>query len=296
MNEVEAAVAAQAERQYGLINRTQAATCGMSEYAMTRRVMNGDWITVFPGVYRLPGAPPSKRQTTMAATLWSGGTISHNTAGKLLRLDDVRRDGLHLIVDPKSGFEHPDLHIHRSSVPDIDKKFVDRIPCTSATRTVIDLAPYLDEEALEAAFESGRRMGLTTVTLLQRRAAELVGRGRPGSAQVRKLLSVVESRATESRLEVKLARLLRTSGLPKPVRQYRVGEYRLDLAWPWLWIAAECDGFERHGARLAWKRDRARVAAIEHAGWRIVHFTWDDITQRPAQSLDRVALALRAAA
>ena len=93
-----------------------------------------------------------------------------------------------------------------------------------------------------------------------------------------------------------MARLLRASALPKPVRQYPVGAYRLDFAWPWLWVAAECDGFERHGTRLAWKRDRARIAAIEHAGWRIVHFTWDDITSAPTRSVERVALALCAAA
>jgi very-short-patch-repair endonuclease len=161
---------------------------------------------------------------------------------------------------------------------------------------LIDLAPQLDDEALEAAFESGRRMGLTTVTLLARRANELCGKGRPGSGRVRRLLSVAEARATESRLEVKFARLVRASALPKPVRQYAVGAYRLDFAWPWLWVAAECDGFERHGTRLAWKRDRARIAAIEHAGWRIVHFTWDDITSAPTRSVERVALALCAAA
>lgn len=58
----------------------------------------------------------------------------------------------------------------------------------------------------------------------------------------------------------------------------------------------ECDGFEWHGKRLQWRRDRRRVAAIEAAGWNIVHVTWDDVTQRPAETLDRLAFALRRAA
>jgi very-short-patch-repair endonuclease len=95
---------------------------------------------------------------------------------------------------------------------------------------------------------------------------------------------------------VKLARLLRNSALPKPERQYPVGRYRLDFAWPSRRIGCECDGFEHHGSRLAWKRDRRRLAVIEAADWRIVHVTWADVTREPDQTLDRLSLALRTAA
>ena len=140
-------------------------------------------------------------------------------------------------------------------------------------------------------------MGLTTVGALARRAEGLCGRGRPGSARVRRLLAVQApgERAIESRLEV-VVRLLRNSSLPTPERQYPVGRFRLDFAWPSLRIVCECDGFEHHGSRLAWKRDRGRLAAIEAAGWRIVHVTWADVTREPDQTRDRLALALRAAA
>jgi very-short-patch-repair endonuclease len=97
-------------------------------------------------------------------------------------------------------------------------------------------------------------------------------------------------------LEVKLARLLRKSSLPSPQRQFQIGRFRLDFAWPAARIACECDGFEHHGARLAWKRDRRRLAAIEAARWRIVQVTWADVTTEPTQTLDRLAIALRIAA
>jgi very-short-patch-repair endonuclease len=290
-------VEAFAASQYGVVSRAQAVERGMSESAVDRRLKSGRWVTVFPSVFRVVGAPVTARQRVMAAALWSGGVVSHETAGRLLRLEAVPKRGLHLTVAKSQAPTHDDVHVHRTSVlPDIDRRWVDAIPCTSATRALIDCASHLDDEALETAFESARRMGLTTVTLLERRARELCGPGRAGSGRVRRLLAVAETRATESRLEVRLARLLRASALPEPVRQYAVGAYRLDFAWPWLWVAAECDGFERHGTRLAWKRDRARIAAIEHSGWRIVHFTWDDITTAPARSVERVALALGAAA
>ena len=64
---------------------------------------------------------------------------------------------------------------------------------------------------------------------------------------------------------------------------------------PWR-VGCECDGFESHGNRLAWKRDRRRLAWLEAAGWRIVAVTWDDVTLRPAETIDRLVLALRDAA
>jgi very-short-patch-repair endonuclease len=97
-------------------------------------------------------------------------------------------------------------------------------------------------------------------------------------------------------LEVKLSRLLRTSTLPEPMVQLRIGRFRVDYAWPAYRVVCECDGFEWHGDRLAWKSDRRRVAAIEAAGWRIVHATWEDVTKRPAETLQRLALALQRAA
>jgi very-short-patch-repair endonuclease len=91
---------------------------------------------------------------------------------------------------------------------------------------------------------------------------------------------------------VKLARLLRGSSLPASVAQYPLLSYRLDRAWPDRRFAVEADGFQYHGRFLLWKRDRQRVAAIETAGWRIMHVTWDDVTRHPAQTLDRIANAL----
>ena len=101
-----------------------------------------------------------------------------------------------------------------------------RIPCTSATRTVIDCAEYLDPEALEVAFESARRMGLTSPRALAQRADALCGRGKPGSAAIKTLLSHQRDRdpALQFRLEVKTARLLRAHKLPTPVRQFATRE------------------------------------------------------------------------
>lgn len=300
MNDAEGVIAEIAERQFGVFSREQAAAAGLSERSMTRRVTTGRWVEVLPGVYRVPGATRTGRQRAMAAVLWGGSesAISHTTAGRLLRLDAVRFDAVHLSLPATVGRRAEDLRLHRMTVPTKDAVVVDGIRCTPATRTIIDCASLIDDETLEDAFEQARRIGLTSVAALSRRAGELCGRGRPGSPRVRGLLPAQSpaDRALESRLEVKLARLLRASSLPPPKRQFPVGRFRLDFAWPRLRVGCECDGFEHHGSRLAWKRDRTRLAAIEAAKWRIVHVTWSDVTRTPDQTLDRLAFALRVAA
>jgi hypothetical protein len=180
MNEADVRVAAMAEHQYGTFARWQAARCGLSEYSMTRRVMTRDWVTVLPGVYRLPGAPQTGRQLAKAATLWGGDevVVSHQTAARLLRLDGILTDGVHLTVPSRSGLANDSICVHRSrTLDEVDRREVDGIPCASATRTLIDCAAALDDETLETAFEHARRLGLTAPNALAKRAAALCGSG-----------------------------------------------------------------------------------------------------------------------
>jgi predicted transcriptional regulator of viral defense system len=182
MNDADAVVAEIAERQFGVFSRGQAAAAGLSERAMSRRVMTGRWLEMFPAVYRLPGATRSGRQRAVAAVLWGGdeSAISHTTAARLLRLEAVRSNDLHLTLPSNFGRRGHDFVLHRmATLRAVDLVVVDGIRCTSATRTIIDCALSLEDEALEDAFEQARRMGLTSVTALSRRADDLCAPGVP---------------------------------------------------------------------------------------------------------------------
>lgn len=288
-----------AETAYGLVSRAQARSAGMSESAIDRLLASGRWVTVLPSVYRIRGVPVTARQRAFAAALWAGpgSVVSHGVAARLLRLDAIPRPQTIDITVPRStGLHAAGIVVHRMRLDPGDRVLVDEIPCTSATRTIVDLAAVLDDERLETAFDSARRLRLTSLPALARRADELCGRGRPGSARLRRLLALAGARPLESRLEVRTARLLRAAGMSAPARQFAVGRYRLDFAWPALLLALECDGFEHHGRRLVWKRDRRRVATLEARGWRIVHVTWDDVTAHPDETLARLHGALARAA
>ena len=106
----------------------------------------------------------------------------------------------------------------------------------------------------------------------------------------------------DSVLEPALARVLLRHGLPTAVfhRRVRAGGrvFEVDFAYPELRIVIEVDGWQHHGRRDAFERDRARDAALVAAGWVVLRFTWLQVTRRPAWVAAQIAatLAVRSAA
>ena len=56
------------------------------------------------------------------------------------------------------------------------------------------------------------------------------------------------------------------------------------------------DGRESHRTRRAFQADRDRDGRLAVAGYRVLRFTWWDVTRRPAVVADRVRRLLSAAA
>jgi very-short-patch-repair endonuclease len=227
----------------------------------------------------------------------NAAAVSHTTAARLLLFDGIRSSSLHLsmLSEVRRGrVSRPSFVLHRAQVLDAaDRVVVDGIPCTAAARTLIDLAGIVNDEALEIAFESARRLGLTSTEQVAFRFAQ-VGVLRRGAGRLRKLVEHQRAGqpALESPLEVKAWRLFREHRLPMPQRQVPVGQYRVDFMWREARLVAECDGFEAHAGHLRWKRDRRRLADIELRGYRVIHITWDDVTARADDTLARVRIAL----
>ncbi len=299
-------VLARAESQYGLFTVTQAGSLGVAEHKLRHLTRTGRLELVHPGVLRLVGAAPSWEQRAKAVALWlqPDVTISYTSAGRLLHIDGARSDDVHVSVlgDETRGRRHPIVTVHRTRVlPGRHRVFVDGIPCTSGARTIADLAGVLHGEALEAAAESARRLGLMTVSELERTAREC-GSRRSGLAALRRYIELHEANpALESRLEIKTAALLREARLVGFVPQHRIRlddgvVYRVDFARPDVFVALECDGFRWHGQHMSWKRDRRRIAALERLGWRVIVVTWDDVTRHRAETIARIKLVLDEAA
>jgi very-short-patch-repair endonuclease len=291
-----------ATEQLGVFSRAQALEAGLTTGAITRRVRRGSWERILPHVYGIAGVPSSYRRSAMAAALWAGdgAVVSHGTAGVLWGIDGVRGPRTELWVpSPRNPHAEP-VVVHRGERVDrADRTALGTIPMTTPIRTLIDIAGRLENDRLLAAMESVFRQNLGTPERLAARLGALRDSGRPGAGRLASLLEQRgDGRPLESTLEGKVWLLLMRSGLPRPARQHWVttagGRYRLDFAWPGRKLALECDGWEHHGNRVAFGKDRERLSEMVAMGWRVLLITWEVGTRQPRRVVRWVEMALAA--
>ena len=79
--------------------------------------------------------------------------------------------------------------VHDDTIPDKDTTLVQGIPCTTALRTVLDLAPDVEPEVLRGMVQECLDRGLFTVEEALERTAENDMCSRVGAQLVRRLCS-----------------------------------------------------------------------------------------------------------
>jgi len=294
-------IARLASLRHGVFSREEALRLGATRNVIQRRVANRRWEPVFPGVYRLFGAPPSWRQQLVASCLaaGSGAATSHLAAAGLGELAGFSDGALELSVERGRRVRLPGVVVHEvAELTAIDVTEVDAIPCTTPTRTLLDLAGVASENRLEEALDDALRRGLTSVRRLEWRAEQL-GR-RPGLPMIRRLLAVRKDAGAvpQSVLETRLLRLLGRARLPRPICQYQVKERGrllavVDAAYPDLKIAIEADGYRWHSSRARWEHDLNRSNELMRRGWRVIHVTANALRDSPEQVVRTITEALQ---
>ena len=66
----------------------------------------------------------------------------------------------------------------------------------------------------------------------------------------------------------------------------------IDFAHKGLRIAIEVDGRAHHTDRQSFERDRERQNLLTLHGWLVLRFTWEQITQRPAEVIGVIRSAV----
>jgi very-short-patch-repair endonuclease len=189
------------------------------------------------------------------------------------------------------------IRVHRRRLERPDRTTRGPIPITTPARTLLDLAGQLVYDDLERAADAAFRASSSTPDrLLGYLKRDHVARCR-GVASLRAIANDRSRHGVpESDLEGDAVRLLRSYGLPEPVRQLRERAWsrnvRFDLAYPRQRVGIELDGRAPHWGRDVWQADHDRDNATELAGWRVLRFTWWDIPERPLYVVLVVASAL----
>lgn len=193
---------------------------------------------------------------------------------------------VHVARPTGNGRGREDLIVHRSPVRRCDTAGRDGILCTSAARTIVDLAPLTGPSELEPILIAADSLRI----LNRRRLRELVGEtpGRRGIRMLRSLLGEEPIRVRSGR-EIDMVGIARRAGLPDPVVNGRIEGIEVDLHWPALGLVVEVDGWRFHGGRERPNADRDRDQRLVAAGWRVLRFTRDQIADDPEECTRRLA-------
>lgn len=282
-----------AARQHGVVGRWQLLALGLGPGSIKRWLRTGRLHRLHREAYAVGHMRLNRRGYWLAAVLACGerALLSHASAAALWDL--ARPRGAVVDVTAPSGRQfqpgRDDIRLHRGRIHDGEETERDGIPVTTVARTLFDLAEVVDFRRLQRAWEEADRLGL-----LQLRAVERVceqGYGRHALRPIRHLLA--EARAptsTRSPLEDRFVAFCQRHRLPRPATNVLVLGREVDAYWAPQRLVAELDGFAYHRHRAAFERDRARDAALQAAGYRIVRLTH----RRLEAEGDAVATELRA--
>ena len=75
-----------------------------------------------------------------------------------------------------------------------------------------------------------------------------------------------------------------------------IGPYTVDFLWPEVRLVVEMDDFRTHGTRSAFESDRERDAWLVSQGYRVLRFTWRQLTGEPGKVVAVLKTLLAAAA
>src|SRR4051794_10011373 len=247
---MDAAVAALAKRQHGLISAAQCLSLGATREWITVRLEAGRWHEVHRGVYAIGHAPLTHHARYRAATLATGGVLSHRNAASLWGLQPHHGGPVHVLSETK---KHPRrgivTHWTRNAPAATTRQ---GIPVTSLIRTLEDLGRIAPPDEHELAIRAAERMHGLKRTSLERRPDVILTRGH---------------------LERRFLRILDDAGLQRPAMNHPWNGFELDGYWPDLGLVLEIDDVETHLNRASFTSDRRRDRALTVAGLRPIRIT-----------------------
>ncbi len=304
MNQREKALRAWLSNHHGVIARAEALQLGASETLIRAKVRRGEWENVYRHVYRDTATPQTAHQALRAACVCAGpnAVASHQSAAWLWGLLDQPPKQPELTVPRplQHGRHQKEITIHRSDdLRPTDIVTRRGIPTTDVLRTLVDLGASVAPTRLADAIDRAVALNLVTIPALMAELKRRGGRGRHGIGVLRRVL---RDRGflgvpNPSVLESRMMRLLRRHRLPTPDVELTTGpdgEYRLDFAYPNRRLAIEVDGYVWHFSPDHLQRDHARRNRLQAEGWRVLVYTWRDISREPARVAAEVIGAHRA--
>jgi hypothetical protein len=111
----------------------------------------------------------------------------------------------------------------------------------------------------------------------------ILGRGRAGSTKLRSALAAHEPLLVRAASdgEERLIEPCEKYGIPLPELNVRVLRFKVDALWRDRRLIVEVDSGEAHGTPARMESDRNRDLALRAAGYRVVRYTWHQLSGQP---------------
>lgn len=262
---IDHAIAALAERQFGVVALWQLTALGLSASAVRGRVATGRLHPIHRGVYAVGHSRLTRGGRWVAAALACGPTalLADISAAHQLGLSTWSSIATHVLV-PGRRCRSRDGIVTHTSPPLHDDEWVvhDGIACTSWSRTIFDLAATRPRRLVEKALDQAETLRYFDLRGIERGLDRSPARA--GSKVLRSILGsyAIGQDIQRSESEELLRSICLRHGIPLPHCNVpmNLGErwIEADFFWPAERLVVEVDGFGTHGTRSGFQSDRAR--------------------------------------
>jgi hypothetical protein len=288
-------VAEIARQQFGVVSLRQLLGCGLTDDVVLLASRKGHLHRLHRSVYSVGFRPVGLNSRLMAAALSCepSGVVSHTSAGGLQGFLKPRSGLVHITITGRAGRRRRSVRIHRPrSLEAAERGRWNGIPCTSPSRTIIDIAAEGVQWQTEKAIAEAEGLGLLDVEEIER--LYVLHPGRPGSVAVRTLLGTYEpvEGFTRSGFERRMVRLCMRGNIALPQTNVLIatdsGTFEADCLWRAERLIIECDSHRWHDNPVTAESDALKDQAFTDAGWRVHRLRWSQIvraSQRAAQTV-----------
>jgi len=281
----------------------------LADAGIRRGLRGGDLVTVRPGVLigrrRLEiGLSQDAHALAIEVALASlrGGSQAYAGLGSAAALHGISRLGkrperVRFYRERGGPWRDRDVAVLVCGLPPAHVERVDGIPCTSRSRTAVDLARWVSFRSAVVVMDSALRLGSAREDL----EAVIADCARwPGIRKARRAAVFADGLAQtpiESISRVAFAEL----GLPAPTLQVPLSSAGdlvgiVDFYWEEFGVVGEADGLLKYDDPTALRAEKLRQEALEALGYVVIRWTWEDIWRRPDWVVARIRAAFRKAA
>jgi very-short-patch-repair endonuclease len=257
-------IALLAARQHGVVSTAQLRAAGLGRGAIASGVRRGWLHPYLHGVYAVGHERVTHEGRLWAAVLATGGVLSHKSAAAAWDLIP-RAGGPVDVTVTSAAHTRKGIRVHRTKTLSLNDVVRDQdgLPRTSVARTLTDLADVLNDRQLQRAIERAEIRRILDVK-------DLPGR--------RRITTRPDPHFTRTELERAMLALVKRHRLPTPSVNANLIGYEVDFLWPDRRLVAETDGAETHLTRAAFEEDRRRDAELLTAGYKVIRFTYRQVT------------------